>query len=168
MFLLNYHKISSLHKKQKAISKHRIWITISRSVNHDLAKHRADRDRRSVSRDRDLGSRSSDWSSRDRRGLELGVRRRSSDWTGARSSTIARSLSLSLSLSGNTLKGKWKCKMISVVKANFFSVNGNQFLENSIFRTNQTSPFPEKHFRKWFSPKTNTALEVISVKQIQI
>ena len=51
---------------------------ISRSVNHDL------------------GSRSSDWSSRDRRGLELGVRRQSSDWIGARSSTIAHSLSLSL------------------------------------------------------------------------
>ena len=66
------------------------------SINHDLAKHRADRDRRNASRDRDLGSRSSNWSSQDRRGLELGVRQRSSDWTGARSSTITRSLSLSL------------------------------------------------------------------------
>ena len=66
--------------------------------------------------------------------------------------------SLSLSLSGNTLKWKWKCKMISVVKAFFFSVNGNQFPENRIIRTNQTPAFPEKHFRKWFSPKTNTPL----------
>ena len=39
----------------------------------------------------------------------------------------------------------------------FFWVNGFQFPENRIFRTNQTASFPEKHFRKWFSPKTNTA-----------
>ena len=61
-----------------------------------LAKHCVDRDWCSASRDCDLGLHSSDWSSRDWRGLELGVRRRSSDWTGARSSTIMRSLSLSL------------------------------------------------------------------------
>ena len=58
------------------------------------------------------------------------------------------SLSLSLSFSGNTLKGKQKCKMISVVKGFFFSVNEFQFPENRIFRTNQTASFPEKHFRK--------------------
>ena len=59
---------------------------ISQSVNHDFE------------------SQLSDWSSRDQCGLELGVRQRSSDWIGARSSTIARSLSLSLSFSENTLK----------------------------------------------------------------
>ena len=40
----------------------------------------------------------------------------------------------------------------------FFWVNGFQFPENRIFRTNQTASFPEKYFRKWFSPKTNIAL----------
>ena len=63
---------------------------ISRSVDRDLSKHRADRDRRSASQDRNLGSQSSYWSSGfvgDRRtGLELGLL------------PLARSLSLSLSL----------------------------------------------------------------------
>ena len=67
-----------------------------RDRRHDLVKHRANRNWRSASRDRDLGLRSSDWNSWDRRGLDLEVRRRSSDWIGARSSL---SLSLSLSLS---------------------------------------------------------------------
>ena len=73
-----------------------------RNRRRDLAKHRADRNRRDASQDSDLGSRLSDWSSRDRHGLELGVRQRSSDWTGAQSSSshvLALSLSLSLSLS---------------------------------------------------------------------
>ena len=54
---------------------------------------------RARAHDRDLGSRSSDWSSRDRCGLELGVRRRSSDWLECFFSSRARACALSLSLS---------------------------------------------------------------------
>ena len=128
--------------------RHEIAIdgAISWSINHDLAKHRADSDRRSASRDRDLGLRSSNWSSRDRRGLELGVRQRSSGWSGARSSTITRSLSLSLSFSGNTLKWKWKCKMISVVKAFFFRSTEINF-RKILF----SGPTKHPHFRKSIS-----------------
>lgn len=38
MFLLNYHKISSLDKKHKAISKDRIWILKVISVNKFKSK----------------------------------------------------------------------------------------------------------------------------------
>ena len=124
-------------------------ITISRSVApiaisavlREIAI--SDRGRRTGARE--IGANwSSGFAGNRRTGLELGLL------------PLPHSLSLSLSFSRNTLKWKWKCKMISVVKAIFFSVNGNQFPENSIFRTNQTPPFPEKHFRKWFSPKINT------------
>ena len=67
-------------------------------------------------------------------------------------------LSLSLSLS---LRNSFEVKIGTEIhfrsQSLFFSVNGNQFPKNSIFRTNQIPAFPEKHFRKWFSPKTNTA-----------
>ena len=53
-------------------------IAISRRCNLYLREIAID-DMISRSVYRDLGSRSSDWSSRDRCGLELGVRRRSSD-----------------------------------------------------------------------------------------
>ena len=70
-----------------------IDVSRDRAVNRDLDPASRDRNQRRNlylheiaidstilrSVDRDLGSRSSDWSSRDRRGLELGVRQRSSD-----------------------------------------------------------------------------------------
>ena len=76
----------------------------------------------------------------------------------ARSRT-ARSASPSLSLSlWNSFEVKIGMEIHFRSQSLFFSVNGNQFSENSIFRTNQTPAFLEKHFQKWFSPKTNTAL----------
>ena len=73
--------------------------------------------------------------------------------------SLSRSRSLSLSLS---LWNSFEVKIGTEIHFRsqslfFFLVNGNQFPENSIFRTNQTPAFPKKHFRKWFSPKTNTA-----------
>ena len=80
-------------------------------------------------------------------------------WTGAlplangadpRSRTVRsalRSLSLSLSLR-NSFEVKIGTEIHFRSQSLFFSVNGNQFPENPIFRTNQTLAFPEKHFRK--------------------
>ena len=67
-------------------------------------------------------------------------------------------LSLSLSLR-NSFEVKIGTKIHFRSQSLFFWVNGNQFSENSIFWTNQIPAFLEKHFKKWFSPKTNTALE---------
>ena len=74
------------------------------------------------------------------------------DWSSVFFLLRARSLSLSLSFSGNTLKWKWKCKMISVVKAIFFGSTEINF-RKILF----SGPTKHPHFRKWFSPKTNTA-----------
>ena len=82
-----------------------------------------------------------------RTGLELGVR------------LFFLSLSLSLSVR-NSFEVKIGTKTHFRGQSVFFSVNWNWFLENSIFRTNQTPAFSEKHFQKWFSPKTNTPLKV--------
>ena len=57
-------------------------------------------------------------------------------------------LSLSLSLR-NSFEVKIGTEIHFRSQSLFFSVNGNQFPENPIFRTNQTLAFPEKHFRKW-------------------
>ena len=89
----------------------------------------------------------------DRRGLELGVCRQSSDWTGACDCLFFLSLSLSVR---NSFEVKIGTEIHFRGQSVFFSVNWNWFPENSIFRTNQTPSFPEKHFWKWFSPKTNT------------
>ena len=88
--------------------------------------------------DRDLGSRSSDWSS------EFAGDRRT-DWSSVFSSR-ARSLSLSLSLFGNTLKWKWKCKMISVVKARFFRSTDFNFQKLEF-----SGPTKQPHFQKSIS-----------------
>ena len=126
---------------------------ISRSVDRDLAKHHADCDRRKgefviSNRDqrrvRDLESRSTalvlangvDWSL-DMRTAPIG------------SLSPSRALAFSLSLS---LRNSFEVKIGTEIhfrsQSLFFWVNRNQFPENSIFRTNQTPAFPEKHFRK--------------------
>ena len=70
-----------------------------------------------------------------------------------------RLFSLSLSLSvRNSFEVKIGTEIHFCGQSVFFSVNWNWFPKNSIFRINQTPAFPEKHFRKWFSPKTNTPL----------
>ena len=70
---------------------------------------------------------------------------------------LALSLSLSLSL-WKPFEVKIGTEMNFRGQSVFFTVEWNWFPENSIFWTNQTLAFTEKHFRKWFSPKTNTAL----------
>ena len=57
----------------------------------------------------------------------------------------ARSLSLSLSVR-NSFEVKIGTKFHFRSQSLFFSVNGNQFPENSIFWTNQTPIFPEVIF----------------------
>ena len=63
----------------------------------------------------------------------------------------ARVLSLSLSFSGNALKWKWGEKIISGSKVKIL-VNRKSF---SV--TAKHAGLGENDFRKWFSPKTNTA-----------
>ena len=67
----------------------------------------------------------------------------------ARSALRSHALALSLSLS-LSLRKSFEVKIGTEIhfrsQSLFFSVNGNQFPENSIFRTNQTPAFPEKHF----------------------
>ena len=122
---------------------------ISRSVDRDLVKHRADCDRREGK---------FAISDRDRRRWCLRTTPTGA-WTCERRRLglcLPLALSLSLSLQ-NSFEVKIGTKIHFRSQSLFFWVNGNQFLENRIFRTNQTPAFPEKHFRKWFSPKTNTA-----------
>ena len=92
---------------------------------------------------RDLGLRSTalvlangaDWSL---------VRANSADWL---CFSLSRSLSLSLSLSlRNSFEVKIGAEIHFRSQSLFFWVNGNQFPENSIFRTNQTLAFPEMIF----------------------
>ena len=70
-------------------------------------------------------------------------------------------LSLSLSLfarkSGNCLKWKFWLKPIFGSKPLKHTVNWKYFPENLFSMRNQTLAFTEKHFRKWFEAKTNTA-----------
>ena len=73
--------------------------------------------------------------------LELG-RANGADWV---SVSLLRSRSLSL---WNSFEVKIGTEIHFRSQSLFFWVNGNQFPENSIFRTNQTPAFPEKHFRK--------------------
>ena len=111
-----------------------------------IAKHRVDHDRRSASRDR---NRRRGWI-----GLELGVRRRSSDWTGARSSS-SRELALSLSLS---LRNSFEVKIGTEIhfrsRSLFFLVNGNQFPDQPNTRISRKA-FPKviftqnKHTLSW-------------------
>ena len=65
--------------------------------------------------------------------------------------SFSRTRALSLSLSHFFWKS-FEVKMEVVIdfrgQRPFFWVNGFQFPENRIFRTNQTASFPEKHFRK--------------------
>ena len=58
----------------------------------------------------------------------------------------ARALSLSYKISGNTLKGKWKCKMISVVKGIFFRSTDFNFRKIEF-----SGPTKQPHFRKSIS-----------------
>ena len=118
---------------------------ISRSVNCDLAKHRADCDRREgefAISDRDRRR----WCLRT---APIGAWCVQTARTGYVSPSLARSLSLSLSLS---LRNSFEVKIGTEIhfrsQSLFFWVNGNQFPENSIFRTNQTPAFPKKYFRK--------------------
>ena len=82
------------------------------------------------------------------------------DWSLDVRTALTGSLSPSRSLS-LPLRNSFEVKIGTEIhfrsQSLFFWVNRNQFSENRIFRTNQTSAFPEKHFRKWFSPKTNAA-----------
>ena len=101
---------------------------ISRSVDRDLAKHCADRDRREgefAISDRDRRR----WCDRRRR---LGL-------------CLPLALSLSLSLR-NSFEVKIGTEIHFRSQSLFFWVNGNQFPENSIFRTNQTPAFLEMIF----------------------
>ena len=59
---------------------------------------------------------------------------------------LSRAHSLSLSFSGNTLKWKWKCKLISVVKAIFFRSTEINF-RKILF----SGPTKHPHFRKSIS-----------------
>ena len=79
--------------------------------------------------------------------LELGVRRWSSDWLEL-GLLLSRALFLSFSLSlfGNTLKWKWKCKMISVVKARFFRSTDFNFQKLEF-----SGPTKQPHFQKSIS-----------------
>ena len=79
----------------------------------------------------------------ERRGLELGACER----CGLVRACFSLALSLSLSLR-NSFEVKIGTKIHFRSQSLFFWVNGNQFLENSIFRTNQTPAFPKKYFRK--------------------
>ena len=76
--------------------------------------------------------------------LEIGA-----NWSLDWSSPLARARSLSLSL---FFWKSFEVKMEVVIdfrgQRPFFSVNGFQFPENRIFRTNQTASFSKKHFRK--------------------
>ena len=85
------------------------------------------------------------------------------DWSlGASSPSPSLSLSLSLSLR-NSFEVKIGTEIHFRGQSLFFSVNWNWFPENSIFQTNQTFAFTEKHFRKWFSLKTNTGIAYIKL-----
>ena len=107
---------------------------------------------RSTRRDRDLAkhgtiaidaARSRSTLSNRRRGLELDwVRRQSSDWTGARL-PHARSLS---PFFRNSFEVNIGTEIHFRGQSLFFSVNGFQFPENRIFRTNQTHLFSGKSF----------------------
>ena len=120
-----------------------------RAINRDLAKHRAGCDWREgefAISDRDRRR----WCLRTTPTGAWTCERR---WLG-----LCLPLALSLSL---PLRNSFEVKIGTEIhfrsQSLFFWVNRNQFSENRIFRTNQTSAFPEKHFRKWFSPKTNAA-----------
>ena len=101
---------------------------ISRSVDRDLAKAR------SQSRIAIDGTGASE-----RRGLELGACERRG--------LVRACLSLSLSLR-NSFEVKIGTKIYFRSQSLFFSVNGNQFSKNFIFRTNQIPTFPKKYFQK--------------------
>ena len=120
----------------------------ARRRDHDLAKHRANR----YWREGEFAI-----SDRNRRRWCLRTAPTGA-WCVQTAQTGYASPSRSLSLS---LRNSFEVKIGTEIhfrsQSLFFWVNENQFLENSIFRTNQTPAFPKKHFRKWFSPKTNTA-----------
>ena len=80
------------------------------------------------------------------------------DWSLVRANGVDWCVRASLSLSlRNSFEVKIGTKIYFRSQSLFFSVNGNQFSKNFIFRTNQIPTFPKKYFQKWFSPKTNTA-----------
>ena len=136
---------------------------ISRSVNCDLAKHRADCDR---------GEGEFAISDRDRRRWCLRTARtgaspsRERRWCvrTARSASPSRTLSLSLSLSlslQNSFEVKIGTEIHFLSQSLFFSINGNQFPENSIFRTNQTPAFPKKAFPEMIFTQNKHSLKVV-------
>ena len=124
-----------------AISRNDALIAIGAKTRSRSKARRRDRDQR----------REITISDHDRRRWCLRTERTGARW-------VRSSLSLSLSLR-NSFEVKIGTKIHFRSQSLFFWVNGNQFSENSIFWTNQIPAFLEKHFKKWFSPKTNTALE---------
>ena len=85
----------------------------------------------------------------------LGSPMKSKAWYGL--SLLSLSLSLFACESENDLKWKFWLKPISGSKPLKHTVNWKYFLENLFSMRNQTPAFTEKHFRKWFEAKTNTA-----------
>ena len=77
---------------------------------------------------------------------DLGLELELATWTGSSPFARARALSLSLSFSGNALKGKQKCKSISVVKGCFFGSTDFNFEKIEFF-----GPTKQPHFRKSIS-----------------
>ena len=85
------------------------------------------------------------------------VKSKSKAWSGLSLLPFSLSLSLFACESGNGLKWKFWLKPISELKPLKHTVNWKYFLENLFSMRNQTLAFTEKHFRKWFEAKTNTA-----------
>ena len=67
------------------------------------------------------------------------------------------SSSLCVSQFRKWFEGKIKMEMILQDQRAYFTVNGNYFPFDLIFRTKQTPTFPENHFRNQFEAKTNGA-----------
>ena len=131
---------------------------ISQSVDRDLAKCRADRDRCEASSRSRIAIDGA--GACERRRLELGACERCE-------LVILLPLALSLSLSRSLSLSLWNSFEVKIgteihfrIQSLFFLGNGNQFLENSIFRTNQTPAFPEKHFRKSFFTQNKHSLSI--------
>ena len=129
-------------------------ILRQREIAPSIARSRSSWDR---AVDRDLRG---DRRTGDRRRLELRVRRRSSDWLFGFFSSLARARSLSLSLSLFFRK----CFEVKMRGENHFRVKGENISQPEvIFRkisfsvTAKHAGLGENVFRKWFSPKTNTA-----------
>ena len=145
--------------------------SIAISVEGEIAincaiSRRRDRDRRFVrSHCRSRSSlRSSDWSSRDRRRLELGVRRQSSDWLECFFSSHARALSLSLSLFPEMLWSENEGRKSFPGQRWKYWSTGSHFPENIIFRDNQTCGFGGKWFPEVISTQNKHSLKIVGAE----